>query len=154
MSNRREFKKFKNSQVAGIFENYPKQIRSKLLFLRQLIFDTAFDIAGVGELEETLRWGEPTYLTTQSQTGSMVRINAKGPDGQYGVYFHCQTNLVERFRERYAGKLKFQNNRAIIFGEHDAIPVKELKHCIAQALTYHRDRIGRKKIPNSTRRKR
>jgi len=46
-------KQFTNSQVAEVFKSYPKQMRSKLMFLRQLIFDTA-RTEGVGELEETL----------------------------------------------------------------------------------------------------
>ena len=47
---------FGNSQVAAVFDAYPKEIRKKLMFLRQLIFDTASETEGVGELEETLKW--------------------------------------------------------------------------------------------------
>ena len=36
-------KAFKYSDVANIFETYPESIRSKLLFLRQLIFDLQQD---------------------------------------------------------------------------------------------------------------
>ena len=52
-----------NPQVAAVFNNYPENMRKKLMFLRELIFDTAAATEGVGKLEETLKWGEPSYLT-------------------------------------------------------------------------------------------
>jgi uncharacterized protein DUF1801 len=135
-----KLKAFDNRAVAAIFARYPAEVRQKLLALRELIFDTASATEGVGELEETLRWGEPSYLTTQSGSGSMVRINAKGSQGDYAMYFHCQTDLVETFRSRYSDKFTFEKNRAIVFGNADVLPREELGHCIALALTYHRDR--------------
>jgi Domain of unknown function (DU1801) len=145
------FRKFANPAVAATFAGYSANVRRKLLTLRQLIFDTAAATQGVGELEETLRWGEPSYLTTQTRSGSMVRINAKGSGGRYAMYFHCQTNLVETFRERYADKFTFEKNRAIVFANGDTVPVKELRHCIALALTYHRDRSGHVKTRSGRR---
>ncbi len=117
---------FANSRVAEIFLGYPKEVRSKLLFLRKLIFDTTAATEGVGELEETLRWGEPTYLTTASGTGSLVRM----------IYPNIFT---------------FEGKRAITFQERDVVPVEELRHCIALALAYHRDKRGIRKKSTSTR---
>jgi len=134
------FKKFDDPAVAAIFAGYPADLRRQLLVLRELILDTAAATEGVGELEETLRWGEPSYLTTQSGSGSMVRINARGSQRKYAMYFHCQTNLIETFRDRYPEKFTFEKNRAIVFADGDAVPIDELRHCIALALTYHRDR--------------
>jgi len=132
---------FENQDVALVFLNYPKSVVSQLMFLRELIFQTAAATEGVGEMEETLRWGEPTYLTSQSKIGSMIRINSKGPKGtHYAIYFHCQTNLVETFRQLYCGDFQFEGNRAIVFAESDRIPVEKLRSCIAMALTYHRDK--------------
>ena len=37
----------------------------------------------------------------------------KSSAGQYAVYFHCQTDLVETFRELYP-ELSFSGNRAIL----------------------------------------
>ncbi|MBU2454123.1 MAG: DUF1801 domain-containing protein, partial [Proteobacteria bacterium] len=63
-------KKIKNSDVAAVFNSYPKKIRAKLMFLRKLILETADVIEGVGEIEETLKWGEPSYLTPKTKSGS------------------------------------------------------------------------------------
>ena len=63
-----------NPQVAAVFNNYPEKMRERLLFLRQLILETAAITEGVGQLEETLKWGEPSYLTPTTKSGSTVRI--------------------------------------------------------------------------------
>ena len=34
-------------------------------------------------------------------------------------------------------KWRSEGNRAILFDEHDEVPVHELSHCIALAPTYH-----------------
>src|ERR1700712_2541448 len=68
---------FSNSAVARIFDAYPPALRDKLLVLRALVFTTAASTAGVGEIEETLKWGEPAYVTTESRSGSTIRIDAK-----------------------------------------------------------------------------
>ena len=135
-----------NPQVAAVFDSYPENIREKLMFLRQLIVDTAAATEGVGELEETLKWGEPSYLTPKTKSGSTVRIDwKKSNKGQYAMYFKCTTNLVETFREKYPTEFRYGGNRSIIFNEDDEIPVKELSDCIALALTYHLRKKSRRR---------
>lgn len=111
-------------------------MRERLLFLRQLILETASELETVGAIEETLKWGEPSYV---SKTGSTIRIDWKASfPGQYAMYFHCKTRLVGTFKELYRDQFQFEGNRAILFNEQEQIPINELKHCIALALTYHR----------------
>jgi len=131
-------KKIENPAVAMVFDTYPKGVKTKLLFLRQLIFEVASRTEGVGELEETLKWGQPSYLTTQSKSGSLIRIDQiKSQKGKYAMYFHCQTTLVDTFKEMFRDEFKFERNRSIVFDETDKVPVKELSRCISLALTYH-----------------
>jgi hypothetical protein len=130
--------KIPNPEVAEVFESYPPKMREKLLFLRQLIFETAEETNGVGELEETLKWGEPSYLTPKTKSGSTVRIDWKERDqNQYAMYFKCTTTLVASFREKYPTEFQYGGNRSIIFQEDEEVPVQELKDCISLALTYH-----------------
>ncbi len=130
-----------NPQVEKVFNNYPQFIRQKLMFLRQLVLDTASETEGVTKLEETLKWGEPSYLV---KSGSTIRMDwKKSTPNQYAMYFHCKTKLVDTFKELYRDKFKFEGNRAIVFNKDDKIPVEELKHCIALSLTYH----SRKHLP-------
>lgn len=132
---------FENLEVAKVFNNYPTHMRQKLLMLRQLVLETASESEGIDTLEETLKWGEPSYL---AKSGSAVRMGWKlsKPD-QYALYFHCQTKLIDTFKELYSDKLKFEGNRAIVFHQDDEIPIDEVKHCIFLSLTYH----GRRHLP-------
>ena len=89
-----------NTEVEAVFNSYPKRIKTKLLFLRQLIFDTAASIEGIGEIEETLKWGEPSYLTPISKSGSTIRIAWKeSQKDQYSIFFKCTANLIPAFEE-------------------------------------------------------
>ncbi len=124
---------FTGQDVARVFQAYPAPTRRRLLRLRQLIFATA-----AKALEETLRWGEPAYVTATGG-GSTIRIDRrrKNPN-QYAMYFHCRTSLVDTFRIAFPGTFTFEGNRAIVFDEGDRVPVRELAVCIETALTYHR----------------
>jgi uncharacterized protein DUF1801 len=126
-----------DSAVEAVFEAYPGPIRTRLRALRRLIFATAKTTKGVGALEETLKWGQPSYLTAETGSGSTIRIDqVKSTVGQYAIYFHCQTNLVETFRELYP-ELQYSGNRAILLDASEALPEAKLRHCVGLALTYH-----------------
>src|SRR5258708_28873412 len=108
--------------VEAVFGAYPKPVKAKLLALRRLIFDTAKLTKGVGALEETLKWGQPSYLTPETKSGSTIRIDQVKPAaGQVAGYFHCQTNLVETFRELYP-ELSYGGNPRILLHAHDKLP--------------------------------
>ena len=127
--------------VARAFDAYPPNMRRKLMALRKLILQTAAATDGVGDIEETLKWGEPAYVTAQTHSGSTVRIGwKKSAPEQYAMYFHCQTRLIETFRTLFPNDFKFEGNRAIVFDEHDTVPVDALAYCVAAALTYHRNK--------------
>ena len=127
-----------DSTVDAVFGTYPKPLKAKLLALRRLIFDTARTTKGVGRLEETLKWGQPSYLTPETKSGSTIRIDQVKPTtNRYAVYFHCQTDLVETFRELYPTEFSYGGNRSILLNAEDEIPEQALRHCVALALTYH-----------------
>ena len=79
-------------RVEEVFDNYPDNIRPKIDALRQLILDSATEVAGVDKLEETLKWGEPSYLTKH---GSTIRIDwkPKSPE-QYAIYFKIMVDNI------------------------------------------------------------
>jgi hypothetical protein len=122
--------------VTALFDAYPKPQKSKLLALRRLILDTARTTEGVGAIEEALKWGQPSYLTSETKSGSTVRIDRVKSANQVAVYFHCQTDLVETFRELYP-ELTYGGNRSILLDAADKLPEDALRHCVALALTYH-----------------
>jgi Domain of unknown function (DU1801) len=131
-----------DAAVASVFESYPPRIRSKLKALRRLILDTARTTDGVGAIEEALKWGQPSYLTMETGSGSTIRIDrVKAAPDQVAIYFHCQTDLVAGFREIYPA-LTYGGNRSILLDAAKPLPEAELRHCIARALTYHLHKRG------------
>ncbi len=91
-----------NSEVEAVFDSFHEPIKLKLLFLRRLIYETAVSIEGIGAIEETLKWGEPSYLTPQSKLGSTIRLGWKAAKPkQYTILFKCTANLVPAFKEKF-----------------------------------------------------
>lgn len=131
-------KRFGDPTVAATFKTYAPDVRDRLLALRETIFDVAAATDGVGVLTETLKWGQPSYLTEETGSGTTVRIDRlKGDSGGYAIYFHCQSGLVGQFRDLYPETFRYEGERAIHFGAKERVPARELRHCIALALTHH-----------------
>ncbi|MDP2800943.1 MAG: DUF1801 domain-containing protein [Phreatobacter sp.] len=133
------------SAVDAVFDRYPQDVRARLLALRALILATAAGTPGVGVIEETLKWGQPSYRATQPSSGTTIRIDQLKPSGRhYALYVHCQTDLIASFRLLYPDELTFLGRRAVVFDADEPLPEAALRHCIALALTYHaRKRSGR-----------
>ena len=130
--------RFTDSAVAQAFATYAPLQRAKLSILRELILQTAEQTAGVGPIDEALRWQQPSYLTSETGSGSTIRIDAiRGSVQNYAMYFNCNTTLVDDFKQLYPKAFKFEGNRALIFNVADKLPIDELRHCISLALTYH-----------------
>jgi len=125
-----------NPEVKKVFNKYPPSVKPQMLSLRELVIETAREIEGLDKLEETLKWGEPSYLT---KNGSTLRMDwkAKAPE-QYALYFKCTSKLVETFKEVHGDVFKYEKTRALVFSLNDKLPKKELKSCIKAALTYHK----------------
>jgi len=124
---------FKEMSVKDVFDSYPAVPAKKLLFLRALIFKVATEI-GIEALEETLKWGEPSYL---SKNGSTIRLAwRQSRPHQYGIFFNCKTSLIETFKEVFGDALSYEGNRAILFDINDDVPINTLKHCIELSLRY------------------
>ena len=116
--------------------NYPDTVRDKMQFLRDLVIETAEEISEISEIEETLKWGEPSFLT---KSGSTLRMDwkQKAPD-QYAMYFKCTSRLVETFKIVFGDKFNYEKNRAIVFQLDQKVPSKDLKKCIKATLMYHK----------------
>ncbi len=123
--------------IRAAFDALPAKQASALRDLRKLIFTAAGEHVEIGALTETLKWGQPSYAPARPRIGSSVRLGVSKSD-EIALFFICNTNLVEQFRELYGESLSFEKNRAIILPASEGEwPVADLKHCIALALTYH-----------------
>jgi len=126
--------------VKDRFDEYPDNARVRLEELRNLVFQVVSELE-LGEVDETLKWGEPSYSV---KTGSPLRMDwkLKSPNNYY-LFFNCQTKLVDTFRELYGDELVFQGNRAIVLSLSKPLPETVIKSCLGLALTYQQ----RKNLP-------
>ncbi|PHM46064.1 hypothetical protein Xmau_00459 [Xenorhabdus mauleonii] len=127
-------KAFQNNEVHAIFNHYPEQHQKSLLAIRELIFDVASKTEGVGLITETLKWGQPSYLTLETRSGTTIRLD-RFDNSHVALFFHCQTTLVDTFRTLFP-ELTYSKNRAIVLDPEVDLPVDELKMCIEMSLTY------------------
>jgi len=125
-----------NIEFEAKLRSYPDFVRDKMYYLRELVKETAAEIPEVIELEETLKWGEPSFMT---KNGSTLRMDwkEKTPD-QYQMYFKCTSRLVETFKLVFGNHFQYEKNRAIVFRIDQKIPLRELKKCVKAALLYHK----------------
>ncbi|MEP5760732.1 MAG: DUF1801 domain-containing protein [Litoreibacter sp.] len=127
---------FHSSAVADKFETFPEDARVGLLTLRELIFDVAAAHPEVGPIEETLKWGQPSYLTPKTKSGSTIRLGAPKTGG-FGIYTHCQTTIMSDFQHLFPSDFSYEGNRAVHFAPDAIVDKDKLRLLIASALTYH-----------------
>lgn len=116
-------------------ESFPADIQPSLMQLRELIISVAKEY-DLGSVEESLKWGELSYGV---KGGSAIRIGwrPQSPEKCF-VFFNCQTNLIETFKEIYGDQFLYEGKRAIVLDRSKMDSIKELKHCIGLALQYHK----------------
>ncbi|MGL9622595.1 DUF1801 domain-containing protein [Bradyrhizobium sp. U531] len=131
-------------EVSRAIDALPAPIGKRLLQVRDLIFAAAAAHDDVGKLTETLKWGEPAYLTDETGSGSTIRLGRLKDSDHAAVLFNCKTTLVDEFRERFPDQFEYRQTRALLVPVTGRLPKQELSVCLSLALTYHRDRRGRK----------
>ncbi len=132
-----KYQKFQNADVENIFNAYPKILKEKLLFFREIIFQIADESDEIGKIEETLKWESPSYLTHSPKSGTTIRLSkVDAYNDKCAISVHCQTSLVSEFKEIYP-ELEYDGNRSLIVNINNELPLAEIRHFICSALTYH-----------------
>jgi hypothetical protein len=127
-------------EVDRAFRALPAPIGKRLLQVRALIFATAAAHEEVGKLTETLKWGEPAYLTDESGSGSTIRLGRLKDSEHAAILFNCKTTLIDTFRERFPDQFEYRQTRALLLDVSGRLPKQPLSVCLSLALTYHLDR--------------
>lgn len=129
---------FKDRKVQHVFESVDEPVRGRLLDLREMILDEADRHPEIGEVQETLKWGQPSYLPAKPRIGTTIRLGRYSTAGdKVGFYFNCNSSLADDYQQLYPGVFEYEGRRAILIGLDGPVHEKELRHCIALALTYH-----------------
>lgn len=122
-----------SEQLVAKFTSCPEHVLPRMLQLRALA------CAGEPHIEsgsETLKWEEPSFI---AKHGSTLRMDwtRKNPD-QIGLYFTCQSILVETFKEIYGDLFTYEGKRALLLPFDKEIPNAQIQHCMILALSYHK----------------
>lgn len=129
---------FANKAVEQSFLNFKPSVKPGLLRLRDLIFEVANNHEQVGQLEETLKWGQPSYLTVKPKSGTTIRLDKIDADqATYGFFVHCQTSLIETYQDLFGELLSYNGKRGVILVAGQEPEDDILRHCFSLALTYH-----------------
>ncbi|QAU45109.1 DUF1801 domain-containing protein [Bradyrhizobium guangzhouense] len=131
-------------EVISAFGALPVPIGKRLLQVRDLIFAIAAADDNVGCLTETLKWGEPAYLTDETGSGSTIRLGRLKDSDHAAILFNCKTTLVDTFRERFPDQFEYRQTRALLLPAAGKLPKQALSVCLSLALTYHLDRRGKR----------
>jgi hypothetical protein len=127
-----------NEQVRKAYDRFDALVAKRLLEIRQLIFELAEQDDQIGKITETLKWGEPSYLTEQSKSGTTIRLSKVKDEANYcGIYVHCQTRLISEFRDSFADALEFSGNRAVLIDVSKPLEETPVRMFLQKALTYH-----------------
>ncbi|NVK14611.1 MAG: DUF1801 domain-containing protein [Rhodobacteraceae bacterium] len=126
---------FAYPEIEAAFAVSDPLAREGLLRLRQLVFETAAATPAAGRVQEVLRWGQASYVTPDTKTGSTVRLGV--PKGaRFALFVHCQSRLIPEFASAFPAWDRFEGTRAVLFD--DPRDVEPLRHgwLIKRALTY------------------
>lgn len=127
-----------DEQVRKAYDRFDALVAKRLLEIRLLIFELAELDDQIGVITETLKWGEPSYLTEQSKSGTTIRLSKVKDEANYcGIYVHCQTRLISEFRDSFADALEFSGNRAVLIDVNKPLEETPVKMFLQKALTYH-----------------
>lgn len=128
---------FHSLEVKAAFEAFSPPVFEGVMRLRDLVFEVAHETPEAGAIEEALRWGQPSYLTPETKSGTTIRL---GPSkvGGFAIFTHCQSRVIPAFRELVGDAFCYDGNRAVLFRDVGDIQVAPLAILIRHALTYHR----------------
>lgn len=122
--------------VNAAFKAYPLSTRQPLQTLRRIIFEQA-ERLDVGPLTETLKWGEPAYLTEVSRSGTTIRLGwHKSFPEHFAAFFNCKTSLVDEVRAEFKQHFEYIKNRAVLAPCNVALDETCWRACFEKALTY------------------
>lgn len=126
-----------NPEIGQVFAKYQNPCKQALETIRQWIFEIAASHDEIGQIEECLKWGEPSYVCHSPKSGTTLRLSQlKSNPNEYGLFVHCQTTLIEEFRVVYPD-FKYDKNRGVMFDSRQPMQTDAIKQFIFLALTYH-----------------
>ncbi|PHR92976.1 MAG: hypothetical protein COA69_06565 [Robiginitomaculum sp.] len=122
---------------AHVLDHYPPTLKARLRAVRSLIFELAQNDEEIGEIVESLKWGQLNFATYRPKSGTPLRIGANADTGTYSLYVSCSTKLIANFRDIHPDMFAYHGNREIRLCADTPLPEVELTLFINAALLYY-----------------
>ncbi|MDE0588410.1 DUF1801 domain-containing protein [Halocynthiibacter sp. C4] len=126
---------FQSPEIAAVFAGFPAGVRPTLLAVREVLFSEAHADTEVGEVSETLKWGQPSYVPTRANTGTPLRLGV-AKTGEAAVFVHCQTTVVHDFQSLFPDAFVYEGNRAVLLSDLKEEQRAGLRMLIRSCLRY------------------
>ena len=127
---------FQLAAVKTFYNSQPEWCRVPLLMLREWIFDAGRDNPTIGAISEEMAWGQPSYVTQETKTGTPLRLG-KFDNENIGVYFQHHTRLAACYHAAYGDVVRV-HDRGVMVLVPDIMAIETtIRHCITLGLTYH-----------------
>ena len=112
----------------------PNDARETLLSIRALIYDIGAALP-VGRIEESLKWGQPSYATPDTKAATPIRLGV-AKSGVPAIFTHCQSTVMSDFQAICSPDFIFDGNRALHLPPDNLPDLNALTPLIRAALTY------------------
>ncbi|MEM1037860.1 MAG: hypothetical protein AAGI12_00145 [Pseudomonadota bacterium] len=126
-----------DAAVQKAFAALPPSASKILLQVRERILAQSTANATIGPVTETLKWGQPSYLTEKTQAGSTLRLSTTKEDQKPAIFVHCQSGLADEIRDLYGDTLSVPDQRHVVLPHMMEDHAQTIDHVIALVLTHH-----------------
>ena len=111
----------------------------RTLWQCRAMFHDVAEKAGAGPLDETLKWGQPSWRPMKPRTGSTLRIDwsPKYPS-RLSLYVDCKTDLAARMQILYPDLPENDGQRHLAVALDAPLPEQAIAHLADMTFTYHR----------------
>ncbi|MEQ6203704.1 DUF1801 domain-containing protein [Sulfitobacter sp. HNIBRBA2951] len=117
---------------------WPPQACAVFNKIRALILETA-QTAGVGTLEESLKWHQPAWRPQKPRTGSTLRLNwDAGAPNTIALFVDCKTTIAAEMFAAYPYDFMYESNRGLRLHLGAPLPEQAIAYLAERTFTYHR----------------
>ncbi|MCW7457556.1 hypothetical protein ND856_02630 [Leptospira bandrabouensis] len=125
-----------SEEITSYYFNLTPAMLEKFMEIRNWIYELSFADEKIGEIEECLKWGEPSFLTPKTKSGSTIRM-AKVNDSEFALYFNCKTSIAKEISIEFP-EFNCDGKRALYLSASNKLPKTKLIVCLKKALLYHK----------------
>lgn len=128
-----------SEEVLEYYYHVSPVMLDKMMEIRTWIYELSEADQQIGLIQECLKWGEPSFLTPITKSGSTIRM-AKVDDTSFALYFNCKTSIANEIAIEFP-EFNCDGKRALYFTTISKLPKTKMMTCLKKALLYHKRNI-------------